>query len=88
MEKPDYDKFKTVESVDREIEARKNTVCNKVKMHGQIKQQKKDSNAAFNDQLKSLSEEIDFEIEVIDEFKRRIKELDGTDLLKVQPIRA
>lgn len=87
MEKPDYDKFKTVDAVETEIEKHKDVVCSKVKLQGQVKQQKKDSNGAYNDQLKSLQEEIDHEVEVIDEFKRRIKELDGSELLKVQPIR-
>ena len=83
-ERPDYAKLINQEQVDEEIASRKDVVCSKAKLHGQTKQQKKDSNAAFNETLKFLQEELDQELEIIDELNRRKKELDGTRVMRLQ----
>jgi hypothetical protein len=73
---PDYSKIKTVEDAEKLIEEHKGTLYRKTKIQGQIKGDKKESNKAYNEQLKELSEEIDFEVGVIDQAYARIKELE------------
>ena len=75
MDHPDYDNYKNEEDVEAEIIKFKDTICNKVKMQNQLKQQKKDSNASFNDTIKQLGQEIEYATEVIDQLKVKLKEL-------------
>jgi len=71
QEKIDYSKFKTVEEVEVEVIKHKDTVTRKVRQQLNIKDEKKTANAAYNEQLKEIEEEIDFEIKTLDALNDR-----------------
>jgi hypothetical protein len=70
-EKLDYEKFKSVEDVETEISKHKDTVIRKVRQQINIKDEKKEANAAYNEQLKEVEEEIDNEIKTLDALNDR-----------------
>lgn len=70
-EKLDYEKFKSVEDVETEIAKHKDTVIRKVRQQINIKDEKKEANAAYNEQLKEVEEEIDNEIKTLDALNDR-----------------
>jgi hypothetical protein len=74
-EKIDYEKFKTVASVEEEIIKHKDIVIRKVRQQINIKDEKKTANAAYNEQLKEVEEEIDHEIKVLDALNSRQRAL-------------
>lgn len=77
-EKPDYERaFTTIEDCEKEIARLKDDICRKVKARGQTKQNKKDAMAGYNETLKELEADLDFNTEVIDELLRHMKLLDA-----------
>jgi hypothetical protein len=75
IEDMDFSKFINPEMVDEEVQRHRDTVCKKVKLQEQTKQQKKDSNSSFNEVIKSLQEEITEELEIIDQLMIKKREL-------------
>ena len=69
-EKPNYDKITTVDEVDEEIQKTKDLICRRVKERGQIKDARKDAMKGYNDELKRVEEELDYNTGVLDELGR------------------
>lgn len=67
MSELDLTKLKTLKSVEEEIANRRESVCRKVKMQSKIKDEKKEANAAYNEQLKDIQGQIDEEMGNIDQ---------------------
>lgn len=74
-ETPDYETYLTVDEVDKQIEFHKDLLVRKDKTEFQIKQSKKEANAAHSEQLKELLEEREHELGVIDALGDRKKVL-------------
>jgi hypothetical protein len=77
METPDYEQASSATEVEERIAQTKDTVCRKVKMQLSIKEAKKEADAAYNEQLKELAEEIDHEIGVLDGWKSRLAQVEA-----------
>jgi hypothetical protein len=71
--KPDYETLTTAQEVDEEIQKCKDLICKKVKLRGQLKDNKKDAMKGYNDELKIVEEELDFNVAAIDELNRHKK---------------
>ena len=86
-EKPDYESFKTVQAIDEEIAKTKTEICRKTKQLFQTKEAKKEAVAAFNEQIKECTEEVDHNLGVLDELntRRRVVEKGATTLRSVPP---
>ena len=74
---PDYEQVTSLAEVEERIAQTKDTVCRKVKMQLGIKDAKKAADAAYNDQLKELAEEIDHEIGVLDGWESRLAQVEA-----------
>jgi len=68
---PNYERLNTIEAVEEQISIAKDAVCRKVKLQLSIKEAKKEADAAYNEQLKELAEEIDTEIVVLSGWEGR-----------------
>lgn len=71
--KPDYEAIVSIDEVEIEIQKCKDIICKKVKLRGQIKDNKKDAMKAYNDELKEVEEDLDFNVACIDELNRHKK---------------
>ena len=77
LEHPDYDKITTIDECEKLIVQHKDILVRKDKTEFQIKESKREANAAHNEQLKELLEEREHEIGVIDALIDRRKVLGG-----------
>ena len=68
--KPEYDELDSVSAVDEEIQKCKDLIYKKVKLRGQTRENKKEATKAYNDELKIIEEELDFNVCAIDELNR------------------
>ena len=75
LEAPEYEKIMTVDECDKLIAQHKDILVRKDKTEFQIKESKKEANAAHNEQLKELNEERQHELAVIDALVDRKKVL-------------
>lgn len=83
LEHPEYDKISTVSECEELIAEHKDILVRKDKTEFQIKQSKKEANAAHNEQLKELAEEREHELAVIDALVDRKKQLEAAVLVPV-----
>lgn len=72
---PNYEALTTTEEVEAEIERRKNVLVGKDRTEYQIKENKREFNAAINEQLRDLKEEREHEIVVIGALEDRKKQI-------------
>lgn len=70
-EVPDYESYLEVETIDEAISGHKDVLYSKVKLQEDLKQQKRDMAKGYNDQIKILQEEVDYELGVISAFNDR-----------------
>lgn len=73
-EKPEYEKF-SLEETEQKIEETEKLISDKTKVRLQVKEAKKDANAAFNEQLKELEEDLEHYSGVRDALKDHQKRL-------------
>lgn len=73
----DVDQLKTLSQVEAAVTEHKDTLCRKVKHLEQTKEQKKDSNKSFNEVIKTIQEEVNFELETLDKLANKMRELNG-----------
>lgn len=62
---PNYEQISTMEECDELLEKHKNNLVGKDKLQQQIRAQKKDFNAAVNEQLREVQEEREHELGVL-----------------------
>lgn len=73
-EKPDYEKeYTTVAECEDGIQKCKDLIVRKVKERFQTMDNKKDAMRGYNDTLKEIEEDLDFNTGAIDELKRHRK---------------
>lgn len=70
---PNYEAMTTVQEVEDEIERRKNALVGKDRTEYGMKENKKEFNAAINEQLREVKEEREHEIVVISALEDRKK---------------
>lgn len=80
----DYSKLKNTDEVESEVLKCKDTIYRKTKLLSSIKDQKKDANAAYNEQIKEIQEEIQAELDAVEALNQRSKDLKVKDLLDKQ----
>lgn len=87
-ETPNYEAMVTVEEVELEIERHKTFLVGKDRTEYQIKESKKEYNAAINEQLRELSQEREHEILVISALEDRKKQILAGAGISVLPMPA
>ncbi len=81
MEEINVNSLKSIEEVDTEIAKRNEFIAKKLKIKSQLVSDMKENAKAWREQIKVISEELSFELEVRDELTTRKLVLSGSKLL-------
>lgn len=85
LEVPNYEKFTTIEEVEKEIEIHKANLVGKDILEYRMKSDKREYVSAINTQLKELAEEREHEIDVISALEQR-KQIIASAGAKILPL--
>jgi phage regulator Rha-like protein len=82
---PDYESLTTIEECDEFLVKHKDRLVGKDITEANIKSDKKDYNAAINEQLKEIKEEREHEMGVISALNDRKRVINGAKITQLRP---